>query len=195
VVDPSSLKGTTDNAVMTSGWTARYADLTGKAVIVVSESSVVVEVVRALASNGTLLAIVAPDRGVVDRAVAVAEELDAPVLGMTLDPASPEVWERVAPHIEQRLGPIDIAVVIATEATRRVVIAALVPDMAARRRGVIVEIGSVVVEREGPAGVRYRGIRGDANATPNDLASATLLCASDSVAAASLLVTLGQPPG
>jgi hypothetical protein len=167
---------------VTSSWTARYPDLTGKAVIVAGDSARIVEVVRALAANGALLAVVAEDRAVVESAVAVAEALEAAVLGMTADPSSAAVWERVAPHIEQRLAPIDIAVAVGADSLRRAVTAALLPDMTARHRGVLIEIDAKVSPMVTPAGVRHRavqvGVGNDA-----DVAATVLLCASDTVTA------------
>jgi hypothetical protein len=196
VVDRSSQHGTTDNPLVTSSWTARYPDLTGKAIVVAGDSRRVVEVVRGLAANAALLAIVAGDREIVDEAVQVAESLDAAVVGMTADPSSPDVWERVAPHIEQRLGPIDVAVAIGAAALRQTVAAALLPDMAARHRGVLVEVDATVSSVATTAGVRHRGIQtGPGNGIADaDVAAAVLLCASDTVTAGSLVVTTGGQP-
>jgi hypothetical protein len=177
---------------VTSSWTARYPDLTGKAVIVAGDSAHIVECVRGFAANGALLAIVAADRGIVDDAVRLAEGLDAAVLGMTADPSSPPVWERVAPHIEQRLGPIDVTIAIGRAPLRAVVTAALLPDMTARRRGVMVEIDAELGAVPSSPGVRRRGISvALVGADGADVAAATLLCASDTVTAATMLVSLG----
>jgi hypothetical protein len=176
---------------VTSSWTARYPDLTGKAVVVAADSFRIVEVVRGLAANGALLAIVVEDRAVVDEAVRVAEALDAAVLGMSADPRSAEVWARVAPHIEQRLAPIDIAVALGDAALRPAVTAALLPDMTARRRGVVIEVDQTVSPVATPVGVRHRAIQCGPGHHDTDIAAAVLLCASDTVAAASMLVTLG----
>lgn len=181
---------------MTSSWTARYPDLTGKAVIVAGDSPWIVEVVRGLAANGVLLAIVADDRTIVDDAVRVAEALDTAVVGMTADPASPSVWERVAPHIEQRLGPIDVAVAVGGAAMREVMSSAVLPDMTARHRGVLIEVDANVSIVTTPTGVRHRGIQVAAGAAitntaaAEDISGAVLLCASDTVTAASMTVTL-----
>lgn len=180
---------------MTNSWTARYPDLAGKVVVVAGESSVLFEVTVVLVANGALLAVVAPDRSVVDEAVAVAEAGDHAILGMAVDPSRPETWDRIAPHIEQRLGPIDVVVVIASERTRGVIVDALVPDMATRARGVVVEAGAAVAQRQLPPGVRHRAIQGTADVTASDIAHVVMLCASDTISAPTLLVTLGQLPG
>ena len=141
----------------------------------------------ASAANGALIAVVSADRAAVDQAVEAAEYLDATVLGLAADPSSPAVWERVAPQVEQRLGPIDVVVAIGAAELRRVVRAALAPDMAARHRGVLVEIGTGVDAPDLAAGLRHRGIECDP-LNPG-LAAAVLFCASDSVATARLTIS------
>lgn len=144
---------------MTSGDVQRYADLTGKTVVVAGESALLVAVVRAFAGNGMLIAVAAADRGTVAAAVQAAEELGAMVMGVTTDPASRQAWERLRPQAEQRLGPIDIAVAIGPPSLRHATAAALVPDMAARRRGVVIEVDDVL-DRVEPLGgaVRHYGV-------------------------------------
>jgi hypothetical protein len=177
---------------VTSSWTARYPDLTGKAAIVAGDSGCIVEVVRRLAANGVLLAIVAAERATVDDAVRVVEALDVAVLGMTAEAASPEVWGRIAPHIEQRLGPIDIAIAIGGAEIRGALGNAVLSDMAARRRGVLIEVGSDVGAIAPTPGVRHRRIEvlGDV-VTDSDVAAAVLFSASDTSSAPALAVTLG----
>jgi NAD(P)-dependent dehydrogenase (short-subunit alcohol dehydrogenase family) len=168
-------------------WTARYADLTGKAVIVAGDDpAAVVEVVRALAANGALIALVAADRATVDAAVAVADGLEAQVFAMAADPASEAVWQRLVPHVEQRLGPIDVVVAIGDAASRAVLAAAVVGDMAERRRGVVIEVGPDP-SRPATDGVRRRHVVGG---EPDGVAAAVLLCASDAMPAMSLRLDL-----
>jgi hypothetical protein len=175
---------------VTSAWTARYPDLTGKGVVIAADLRPILDVVRVLAANGALLAIVVEDRAVVDEAVQVAESLDVAVLGMSADPRSVEAWARLAPHIEQRLAPIDVAVGLGDAALRAAVTTALLPDMSARHRGVLIEVDRAVEPIEPPAGIRHRGIRCGPGSKDTDIAAAVLLCASDTVAAPSMLVTL-----
>jgi hypothetical protein len=181
---------------VTSSWTARYPDLTGKAIIVAGDSRRLIEVVRGFAANAALLAIVAADRDIVDEAVQVAESLDAAVVGMTADPASAEVWERIRPHIEQRLGPIDVAVTIGAAPLRQAVSAALLADMAARRRGVLIEVDASVAPVATGDGVRHRGIETGStdSLTDTDIAAVVLLCASDTITAPSVRFHAGQGP-
>jgi hypothetical protein len=74
---------------------------------------------------------------------------------VTGDPADPALWQRVTPHAEQRLGPIDIVVLAGDVAMRNLVVEKLLPDMAARRRGVIVELGPDLAARSVPPGVHH----------------------------------------
>jgi hypothetical protein len=167
---------------------ARYADLTGKAAIVAGDDvATVVEVVRALAANGALIAVVAA-REVVDSAVGVATGLDAQVVGMAAGMADRSAWARIVPHVEQRLGPIDIVVAIGDPGDREVLADAVVADMAARRRGVVVEVGRepVGAQRDG---VRRRHVLGG---EPEAIGAAVLLCASDSMPATTVRLDLGD---
>jgi hypothetical protein len=154
-----------------SAWTARYADLTGKAAIVAGDDA----------------ATVVADRRTVDAAVAVAMGLEAQVFGMAADPASRDAWLRIVPHVEQRLGPIDVVVAIGEAANRAALPDAVVGDMAARRRGVVVEVGP---DPAGPRrdGVRHRHVLGG---DPDAVGAAILLCASDAMPAATLRLDLG----
>jgi NAD(P)-dependent dehydrogenase (short-subunit alcohol dehydrogenase family) len=188
-----------DNAVVAnradqaSRWLTRYPDLAGKTMIVAGESSYILAVTRALAANGALLAIVAPDRGVVEQSLAIAELAGGAVFGMTADPSSAVVWKRIASHIEQRLGPIDVVVSIATAPTRRVIASALLPDMAARQRGVLIEAGAKVPTRAMAPGVRHRAITGG-DFSGDDLAATVLMCASDTLTVPHMVVRSAQAP-
>lgn len=154
----------------------RFPDLTGKAVVAVGDTAQLVEVTRQLAANRMLIAVVARDRALVRRAVETAEELDAMVNGFTADPADPAVWERIRPHIEQRLGPIDVVICAGDPGARATVVAALVPDMKARRRGVLIEIGTGSADPLGD-GVRHHLIEGDLDA--HDVAATAVGYATD----------------
>jgi hypothetical protein len=166
-------------------WTARYPDLTGKAVIVAGDSPAIVAVAHAFAMNGSLLAIVAGDRAIVDGAVSAAEEQGSAVMGMTTDPASASGWQRLASHIEQRLGPIDVAIALGEAATREVIGRALLPDMAARHRGVFVEVGDAVAAAPLAPGLRHRAVEA-AGLTDADVAALSLAGATDAINAAAL---------
>jgi hypothetical protein len=169
-----------------SAWTARYADLTGKTAIVAGDDAAsVIEIVRALAANGALLAVVA-ERATVDAAVAVATGLDAEVFGMAADPGSQAAWARIVPHVEQRLGPIDVVVAIGDPSAREALAEAVVADMAVRRRGVVIEVGP------GPAGPHRDGVRRRhvVGGEPDALGAAVLLCASDAMPVATMRLDL-----
>jgi hypothetical protein len=183
--------GYDDNRLVTTAWTARYPDLTGKAVIVAGDSPAVIDVTRAFAANGAMIAIVSGNRDVVDQSLQAAEELGAAVMGMTTDPTSASAWQRLASHIEQRLGPIDVAVVVGPASMRRVVGAALLGDMAARARGVFIEVDDVVASVRLAAGVRHRALE-SAGVASGDLAALTLVSASDTIAASTLRLSFDQ---
>jgi NAD(P)-dependent dehydrogenase (short-subunit alcohol dehydrogenase family) len=119
-----------------------------------------------------------------------ADQLDIASFGIVADPASPETWQRVVQHVEQRLGPIDIAVVIAPAAIRALVVNVLLPDMTARRRGVIVEAGAEVLPLTVPHGLHHRAVMGSSGAKATDLAAAIALCASDVLTAAQVTITI-----
>lgn len=86
----------------------------------------------ALMSQGVLLAVVTRDRAVIDELEQTAAlHPTAVLLSYRADPGDPAVWERIAAHIEQRVGPVD-AVLCAAETTE-VVEAIFGADM--RRRG------------------------------------------------------------
>ncbi|HWB66415.1 MAG TPA: SDR family NAD(P)-dependent oxidoreductase [Mycobacteriales bacterium] len=167
-------------------WSARYPDLVGKAVVIAGDGRGFVALAEAFAGAGALVAVVADDHHAVAAATRAAEARGATAYGFTADPANPAVWQRVAPHVEQRLGPIDVVVVAGAPDRRAVAIEALRPDMAARRRGVIVEIGDAATTT--PAdGVRVRLIH-PAN-DPADVTATALLCASDALAAPTLTIS------
>lgn len=133
----------------------RYPELAGKVALVAgTDARTVLDVVRALARNRMPVAAVAPDRVAMTTAAAEWTHGDASVIAVTGDPADPQLWHRVAPHAEQRLGPIDVLVLAGEPAMHDLVVAALLPDMAARARGVIIEVGAGA-GRDLPAGVQH----------------------------------------
>lgn len=190
------LHRTTHNADVTSevepsAWHALYPDLAGKVAVVAGASSVLREVMRELGRNGVLSALVADDRDLVTAATDDADQLGIGSFGVVADAGSRETWQRVRPHIEQRLGPIDIAVVVAPEAMRLLILSALIPDMAARRRGVLIECGSNVARLDVPAGLRHVAITAGAGTTVGNLAATVAFSASDVLNATHVATTLG----
>jgi NAD(P)-dependent dehydrogenase (short-subunit alcohol dehydrogenase family) len=93
--------------------------LTGRVVVVAGADDLLPALVSRLAAEGAFVAFVAATR------------TDDAHAAFRADPADPVTWERVAPHVEQRLGPVDA--VVADAACRDVVAAVFLPDM--RRRG------------------------------------------------------------
>ncbi|HTR71393.1 MAG TPA: hypothetical protein VMH41_14355 [Mycobacteriales bacterium] len=167
---------------MTSGATVRYPDLAGRTVVLAADrarASIAVEVARALAAQHARFACVIADRSALTAALAAAAALDVPALGVNADPALPSVWERVTPHTEQHLGPIDAVVTIGTPRIRRPVASALLPDMLARGRGVLIEIGPRVARRSSDGPVRHRSICINADSDPASVAAFAVRAASN----------------
>jgi hypothetical protein len=130
--------------------------LTGKVAIIAGEpSEVILDVVATFAAHQMPVAVVVADRGAAAAAAAMYDATDVGVIAVTADPSDPAVWQRVAPHAEQRLGPIDVVVLSGPTDLRDAVLATLLPDMAARKRGVIIEIAAEVPDRQVPEGVRH----------------------------------------
>src|SRR4051812_8253589 len=81
--------------------------LAGFVVVVAGGSSFFAEVARAASGAGAQVAALAPVR---DETLALSYQGD---------PLDAQAWARIAPHVEQRLGPVDI--VACDAATRPVV--------------------------------------------------------------------------
>jgi hypothetical protein len=96
------------------------AAVLGRVVVVAGEHPAFPDLVNALTDAGAFVAFVSATRTV-------------PSAGASFraDPADPSVWGRVAPHVEQRLGPVDV--VVAEAACLTVVEPVFLPDL--RRRG------------------------------------------------------------
>lgn len=173
-----------------AAWHGTYPDLAGKVAVVAGASSVLRESMRELGRNGVLCALVADDRDLVTAATDDADRLGIGSFGIVADAGNRDTWLRVRPHIEQRLGPIDIAVVIAPEAIRLLILSALIPDMAARRRGVLIECGSDVKRLDVPTGLRHREITAGAGTMTSNLAAAVAFSASDTLTATHAAIAL-----
>ena len=172
-------------------WQARYPDLTGKVAVVSGAGDVVTAVAGALAAHGTALAVVSASMETVNAAVAAAERHGVAVFGVTTDPADRGTWERVRPHAEQRLGPIDIVVAIGADAARQAVVAAMSPDMGARHRGVVIEVGEPGGLLPLPDNVRHRAVNAVGDVRAVDVAAAVAFYASDVIGVPVAAVELG----
>jgi len=147
--------------------------LRGRVAVVAGDDAAVVPVCRLLLAAGASLAVVAPDRETVRDATTGADDLGITVIAMAADASDAATWDRLVPHAEQRLGPIDIAVVIGGDALRDLAFDRLVTDMARRGHGVFVEAGDNVAVRTTPSGVHYLAIEpGTMTGTAAELASA-----------------------
>lgn len=99
----------------------------GHVVVVAGHDPRLATVAERLLRFGAYVAFVATDR-----------KVEAAHASFRADPTDPEVWDRVVPHVEQRLGPVDGVVCDATAAAPAQ--AAFGPDLARRGHGGIVTL-------------------------------------------------------
>ena len=96
--------------------------LLGRVVVVAGHASGLARLAADLVECGAFVAYVGPERSVpVARA------------SVRADPTDPTVWERIALHVEQHLGPVDGVVTDAV--TRPVVVEVFGPDLVRRGHG------------------------------------------------------------
>lgn len=92
-----------------------------------------------LMSRGVLLAVVSEERSVLDELEqAAATQPTAVLLSYRADPCDRAVWERIAAHIEQRVGPVDA--VLCVERAAEVVEGVFAEDMRRRGHGAVVPL-------------------------------------------------------
>jgi hypothetical protein len=84
------------------------------------------EVARLLVADDALVAIVTTD--------AVPEV----AAHFRADPADPDAWGRMVPHVEQRLGPIDA--VVTDESSRALAESLVGPDLLRRGHGAVIVV-------------------------------------------------------
>lgn len=107
--------------------------LLGRVVVVAGHAPDLAALAADLVGAGALVAFVAPDGGV-----------PAAQASVRADPADSTVWERIAPHVEQRLGPVDGVVTDArSEATVRAVFG---PDLVRRGHGSVLLADGLTVD-------------------------------------------------
>lgn len=186
--------GTTDNAWVSqpagpsAGWTARYPDLAGKAVVLAGTDGLVLgQLSTLLAGCRVAVAVVSPSRETVDAVVQECERHDLQGYGAVGDPTDSALWQRVLPHVEQRLGPID-GVVVEGEAVAGPLVGLVSPDMRRRGRGVIVMVGRQVDVPSSGDLPRLRWVMGGSD--PVAVAAAATFCLSDVLPAATATVQL-----
>ena len=97
------------------------ARVLGQIVVVAGRDKRLAALAADLLAAGALVAFVDDNRSLPDAPVSVRA-----------DPADERVWARVAPHVEQRLGPIDV--VITDDACARVVEPVFAADLLRRGR-------------------------------------------------------------
>ncbi len=101
--------------------------LAGRVVIVAGEGERIEQIVPILLAADALVALVASRTTVTDAQA-----------WFRVDATDPEVWSRIVPHVEQRLGPIDAAVT--TSVVHGYVCELLEPDMRRRGHGGVVDV-------------------------------------------------------
>jgi hypothetical protein len=101
--------------------------LAGRVFIVAGRGETIAAVVRLLVSRDALVALVTTDADVPE----VAAHFRA-------DAADPDVWARVVPHVEQRLGPIDA--VVTDESGAPIAERLVGPDLRRRGHGAVVAV-------------------------------------------------------
>ena len=100
----------------------------GHVVVVAGAAEELVELARRLVDAGSIVALVHP-----------TSRCDTAAASVRADPTDVAVWDRVLPHVEQRLGPIDA--VVTDEAAAATVGAVAVPELRRRGRGDAVVLG------------------------------------------------------
>ena len=101
--------------------------LVGRVFIVAGRGKTFAGVARLLVAEGALVAVLTTDAEVPE----VAAHFRA-------DHADPDVWGRVVPHVEQRLGPIDA--VVTDEVGRPIAEQLVGPDLQRRGHGAVVAV-------------------------------------------------------
>lgn len=105
--------------------------LAGRVIIAAGEGERIDAVVAALLDGDALVAVVAQR----------TSASHAPAW-FRVDPTDPEVWQRVVPHVEQRLGPIDAAVTTAD--VHELVSGLLETDMRRRGHGAVIDVDAAL---------------------------------------------------
>jgi NAD(P)-dependent dehydrogenase (short-subunit alcohol dehydrogenase family) len=101
--------------------------LAGRVVIVAGEGERIEQVTASLLAGDALVALVTVTAAMTDAHA-----------WFRVDPNDPSVWDRVVPHVEQRLGPIDAAVT--TAGLHAQLTELLEPDMLRRGHGGVVDV-------------------------------------------------------
>jgi hypothetical protein len=101
--------------------------LAGRVFIVAGSGARLGEMADALAAAHALVAVVG--------SIPIASEIAA---HFHADPVDESVWERVVPHVEQRLGPIDG--VITDESARSIGERLVGPDLRRRGHGAVIAV-------------------------------------------------------
>jgi hypothetical protein len=101
----------------------------GRVFIVAGTAEVFVALAEALVGDSALVAV-----------VSTGDSIPAAAASFRADHEDADVWQRMVPHVEQRLGPIDA--VITDDAGREVADRLLGPDFRRRGHGDVVVVGT-----------------------------------------------------
>jgi NAD(P)-dependent dehydrogenase (short-subunit alcohol dehydrogenase family) len=110
-----------------------HSRMQGRVVVVAGHATGLAGLATSLVEAGALVAYVAP-----------TDALPVAQASVRADPADPSVWERIAPHVEQRLGPVDGVVTDAASAAT--VQAVFGPDLVRRGHGAVLVVDDLAVD-------------------------------------------------
>lgn len=112
---------------MTLGQTphVQRAEWLGRVVVVAGDSAALADVAAQLVEAGAFVAV-----------VSTVVQVPAAHVAFRAEPADAEVWQRVAPHVEQRLGPVDA--VVTDQQLQPLVEGVFGADLRRRGRGAVV---------------------------------------------------------
>jgi 3-oxoacyl-[acyl-carrier protein] reductase len=158
---------------------ATYPDLDGQVAVVTGGSrGIGAATARALGANGASVVVVGRDQGAIDATVASVRAFGAPALGVAADCTSEADLAEMHHQVTQEFGPVDVLATFAggdgmpvpTDAEtgahwRQVLdsdltstfltISAFLPEMVARRRGVIVTMASAAARQAAKSSAAY----------------------------------------
>jgi hypothetical protein len=103
-------------------------DMVGRVVVVAGHAPGLPRLAADLVQSGAFVAYVGP-----------GEPVTTARASIRADPADPTVWDRIAMHVEQHLGPVDGVVTDATSAAT--VDAVFGPDLVRRGHGTVLVVG------------------------------------------------------
>jgi len=165
--------------IQSVGATATYPDLKGKTVLVTGGSKGIgASTAQAFAANGAFVVVVGRDRAAIDSTVSMATSLGTRTLGVVADCTKGDELAALRETVHREFGSVDVVVAFAggngmpvptatetVEHWREVVecdltstfltVATFLPDMLARRFGVIVTMASAAARQAAKSSAAY----------------------------------------